>query len=519
MQQGTQRGLSSELFESLKVYLNNSKRLQPIIGLRSITECVKAGSRGGGAAVYLCEVCACRLSKGDMRNHILGTLHRYNYTKARHPHMLSGVKQSGGDMSLLAWPLMNIARTLEDKEGPGDIKLLEVEDAALEMLKDASDSDAISLIKFLMHVPPKPESPLDAEEDEEEEEEHRVVTIGHGEALFPGGNGASWAEETALSFGHTLLDRYSGPKTLIGLFRLTECVGERDGRTYCFLCHCCRARVNTRGFIRHIGGSAHVRSYLMETRPEQLAAAANDGERGRPTDSLVGKVEREEGRGGMEVVKAPQFLCGQLASKSYNWCISRLWKRRYAADHKWSKAKKAGSRVKKPDESVGGKTRVVFKVSLPLTGGPLLLERTSFSQESPPAGPPRQGFDSEPADAGEDDITAACGFEPRGQGVGRPVAREWYNPAYAPWHGRSSAPVEKPENPYWANPPPPVHFQTEYQSLPVLWAASQTPPYQPAGPGGVPGYRGYAVPPRSHPPPHFFPAVSPPAASVPPGPL
>ncbi|XP_061521637.1 uncharacterized protein si:ch211-199g17.2 isoform X2 [Phycodurus eques] len=459
-----------------------------------------------------------------MRNHILGTLHRYNYTKARHPHMLSGVKQSGGDdMSLLAWPLMNIARTLEDNEGPGDIKLLEVEDAALEMLKGASDSDAISLIKFLMHVPPKPESPLEAEEDEEEEE-HRVVTIGHGEALLPGGDGASWAEETPSSFGHTLLDRYVGPKTLIGLFRLTECVGERDGRTYCFLCHCCRARVNTRGFIHHVGGSAHVRSYLVETRPEQLAAATNDGERGQPTDSLVGKVEREEGRGGMEVVKAPQFLCGQLASKSYNWCISRLRKRRYAADRKWSKAKKAGSRVKKPDESVGGKTRVVFKVSLPLTGGPLLLERTSFSQESPPAGPPRQDFDSGPADAGDDDMTAARGFEPfrrrRVEDVNpesrdawrseAPVAREWYNPAYAPWYGRSSAPVEKPENPYRANPPPPpVHFQTEYQSLPVVWAASH----------GVPGYRGYAVPPRSHPPPYFFPTGSQPAASVPPGPL
>ncbi|KAM9776566.1 uncharacterized protein ACBT44_001527 [Syngnathus typhle] len=73
-------GLSSELFESLKVYLNNSKRLQPIIGLRSITECVKAGSRGGGEPVYFCEVCACRLSKGDMRNHIMGSIHRYNYT-------------------------------------------------------------------------------------------------------------------------------------------------------------------------------------------------------------------------------------------------------------------------------------------------------------------------------------------------------------------------------------------------------------------------------------------------------
>lgn len=54
-------------------------------GLRSITECVKAGLRGGGEAVYLCEVCTSRLSKGDMRNHIMGSLHRYNYTVSSPP--------------------------------------------------------------------------------------------------------------------------------------------------------------------------------------------------------------------------------------------------------------------------------------------------------------------------------------------------------------------------------------------------------------------------------------------------
>lgn len=99
-------GVSSELFDSLKVYLSNKSRLQPIIGLWhqltfvcvcmcvsdyrsntflfahsglcSIVECVNADSCGR-EALYLCEVCMCSLNKADMRNHIMGSLHRYNY--------------------------------------------------------------------------------------------------------------------------------------------------------------------------------------------------------------------------------------------------------------------------------------------------------------------------------------------------------------------------------------------------------------------------------------------------------
>lgn len=47
-------------------------------GLGSIIECVKAGTHNR-EALYLCEVCVCRLSNADIRNHIMGSLHRYNY--------------------------------------------------------------------------------------------------------------------------------------------------------------------------------------------------------------------------------------------------------------------------------------------------------------------------------------------------------------------------------------------------------------------------------------------------------
>ncbi|XP_077363941.1 uncharacterized protein LOC144007873 [Festucalex cinctus] len=543
---GTQSGLSSELFESLKLYLNNSNRLQPIIGLCSITECVKAGSRRGGEAVYLCEVCACRLSKGDMRNHIMGSLHRFNYTKSWHPHLLSDVKQSGADVSVMAWPLMEIARMLEDKEGPGDIKLLEVEEATFEMLKGASDSEAINLSKFLMYGPTEPKIHMNDnhEEDEEnvdEDEEHRVVTVDHWKAQFADGDASSWAKESVLSFGHTLRDRYKGPKPLIGLFRVTECVCEEDGRTYCFLCHCCRTRVKTRAFYSHFSSSGHLRSYLMETRREQMEAAGPNV--GNNAQMMAGKVEREEGRGEMEVVKVPQFFCGQLATESYKWCVTRLRKRGSPTVHKWTKAQKGVAKVKKRAEGV--QSRVVFKVSLPLTEGPLLLERTSFSHDSPPLESLDPDFDCEPANPGEDatkeDLSAAHYFDPPDNRQGEhtvpdphaewqteapAVAREWVNSDYAQWHDWSPAPILKRENPQQAIPPPPDAIKpaahhvppTEFQSIPVVQTPSWTLPFE-LGPGGFPGYQGYGAPAWLHPPPYFIPPGSHPAASALPGPL
>ncbi|KAM9414543.1 uncharacterized protein ACWYII_023840 isoform 1-T1 [Salvelinus alpinus] len=104
----------------LRVYLNNKNRLQPIIGLSCVTECVKLGR--DSEAVYLCEVCVCRLSKADVRSHIMGSLHRYRYIKVDHPHFVSEWKPSP-DLFMLARPLMEMAQILEKREGTGDVQV------------------------------------------------------------------------------------------------------------------------------------------------------------------------------------------------------------------------------------------------------------------------------------------------------------------------------------------------------------------------------------------------------------
>lgn len=124
-------------------------------GLGCITECVRAATHPT-ELLYLCEVCVCRVSKADIRSHITGSLHRYKYIvssvaevvmaslsaalgwrsvtgavffpwqKARHPNLVSEWEENC-NLSKMAWPLMEKAKMLEAKQGPGHVQVFYVE--------------------------------------------------------------------------------------------------------------------------------------------------------------------------------------------------------------------------------------------------------------------------------------------------------------------------------------------------------------------------------------------------------
>ncbi|CAB1458147.1 unnamed protein product [Pleuronectes platessa] len=123
----------------------------------------------------------------------------------------------------------------------------------------------------------------------------------------------------------SFLHGYRGTNPLIGLGRVVECRID-TGCTFLFLCHCCRIRTNKRDIIDHLTGSSHLINYLMETNPEQVdtsTADINDNF----LRSLAEKVEREEGRGELKVINAPESLCTQLTGRSYHWCLRMLCNR------------------------------------------------------------------------------------------------------------------------------------------------------------------------------------------------
>ncbi|XP_068603649.1 uncharacterized protein si:ch211-199g17.2 [Brachionichthys hirsutus] len=256
-----------------------------------------------------------------MRNHITGSLHRFNYIKAWHPSLLSGWTENA-ELFKLARPLMEKAKALEGEEGPGHIRLLEVEDAVYRMMAARSEND--------------------------------------------------------------------------GLSRVVECRSEA-GQSYCFLCHCCRVRANNEDVVDHLTGSAHLANYLKS------ALMGDVGDDRRLLRSLARKALRDVGSGEQKVVNLPESLCILMTSKSYHWCIKMLRKRRTRGENRGMKIPVVGASVRKTSNraspvkcTVGmmrtnkkrrNKNATVFKVSLPLSKGAILLERTPFSRDDDPAPP------------------------------------------------------------------------------------------------------------------------------------
>ncbi|XP_005728400.1 uncharacterized protein LOC102196518 isoform X2 [Pundamilia nyererei] len=390
MQPGVLR--RSQLLDSLKAYLSNKERLQPIIGLGCITECVKAGA-WSTEALYVCGACVCRLSKADMRNHILGSLHRFNYIKTWHPHLVSKWQESS-DLSKQAWPLMEMAKKLEEKEGPGDIQLLEVEDGVYQRMETSSENDAVTLIGSLRDAQGETESYPETTALHYPTESQRTVVFAQNQ---PTRSKKSFKADTNSEHTSSFPDDYTGTKTLIGLDCVVEYRSE-DGCSYCFLCHCCRIKSNKKDITEHLTSPSHLINYLMETHPEEVTAELKD--KPHLLQSLAKKVERETGRGELKVVHVPENLCALLTGKNYHWCIKMLQSGWKGADIKQKEidakglsmnqtsaegmSEKCTLMTSKRKKRVKAKRETVFNVSLPITKGLLLMKRMSFSSKSLP---------------------------------------------------------------------------------------------------------------------------------------
>ncbi|XP_060916475.1 uncharacterized protein si:ch211-199g17.2 isoform X3 [Labrus mixtus] len=355
----------------------------------------------------------------------MGSLHRYNYIKVWHPDLVSKWKENL-DLSQLAWPLMEIAKTLEEKEGPGDVQLLAVEDSVYQTMAAFNDNDAVALLHVLRNgrVQVEPQSHSEASPGQLEPiQPQRTVllspqntapsflqsTLTNSEGSF-NNTSSSLMDNTQMYPDHfvpsedssSFLDGYTGTESLIGLSRVVE-VRSEDGGTYCFLCHCCRIRSNNQDFTDHLTSSSHLMNYLMETRPEQVevmtAEVNNDYQL---LQSLAKRVELEEGGGELKVVSAPESLCVHVAGKSYHWCIKMLcdgWTHTNIIKRKLAvKGPNVNRETTERDATVPPeynkrrkmqkkKINTVFKVSLPLTEGPMLLKRTSFSSDTLPVSP------------------------------------------------------------------------------------------------------------------------------------
>uniref|UniRef100_A0A1A7XWJ9 Uncharacterized protein n=1 Tax=Iconisemion striatum TaxID=60296 RepID=A0A1A7XWJ9_9TELE len=396
----------SQLFNFLKSYLNNKNRLQPIIGLCSIVECVNVGS-DNRETLYFCEVCVCRVTKADIQNHIQGSRHRFSYIKTCHPH-LARKWEKDADLSKLAWPLMELATVLERREGPGNVQLFEVPEAAYLKMATESENHAVMLMNVLrdggaesgsfseilsLHYPIESQRVVLLTQNQPEDTKPHMVSAQN--------EGPCHTENTQTSpENSSFVENFSGATPPIGLNRVIGFKSE-NGRLHCFLCHCCRVKCNTNDIIDHLTSSSHLFNYLMETHPNLVEGMSENSEANfHLLPPLANKVEQLEGRGQMEIINVPESFCKQLSGKSYHWCLRMQSSVRVNLDvpvkregvaepvepKKNAKAVaqqvKETLRKKRKKKKKKRKTNTMFNISLPIHKGAVLLERTSFDEEN-----------------------------------------------------------------------------------------------------------------------------------------
>lgn len=79
----------------------------------------------------------------------MGSIHRYNYIKSHHAHGWT----SDTDLTLLARPLMDIAKKVEKKEGTGDIQVLSVDAVIYKEMASLPVPDAFVQMKKIKDQP------------------------------------------------------------------------------------------------------------------------------------------------------------------------------------------------------------------------------------------------------------------------------------------------------------------------------------------------------------------------------
>ncbi|KTF71162.1 hypothetical protein cypCar_00040237 [Cyprinus carpio] len=415
-------GCHSHLYNSIRSYLLNQNRAQPIIGLNSITEVLAYNQ----PALYFCDVCILRITKADIRNHIMGSIHRYNYIKSHHAHGWT----SDTDLTLLARPLMDIAKKVEKKEGTGDIQVLSVDaviykemaslpvpDAFVQMkkIKDQPNPNAPNL---LVHNSPSEEEP----QSDTLAEENTFVFSQSPIAQSPLTQTQSPSDQ--FQSKEDFLENYNGRKPLIGLQAIIKCQSV-DGNPppCCYLCQLCSLKLKKKKIFRHLTGCDHQRNYLKALHPKLLPKKHKHCNTNEMLEDIAIQLEKEDGRGHIKVMRLSACLMSEVLEKDYHWCMRVL---NCGADVGWrsgllslkegtNKTTGSSQTLKRPAESMlppsdarafiapaGAPTHQmskkikkdhpkkvvctnkvkepVFKVSLSLQEGPVIIERTSLRE-------------------------------------------------------------------------------------------------------------------------------------------
>ncbi|XP_035287318.1 uncharacterized protein LOC118234697 isoform X1 [Anguilla anguilla] len=143
----------------LLTYFHKGKNWKnlPLIGLREVMEC----SAVNWGVFYICKVCNVMISKKRIIHHVAGLWHRAAYIKALYPSWL----KKGARLNKQQSHILKLARIVQDKEGIGDVQLVELDVELYKRLHSMSADNALKHLQMVLEEQSQNKDQTEPEED------------------------------------------------------------------------------------------------------------------------------------------------------------------------------------------------------------------------------------------------------------------------------------------------------------------------------------------------------------------
>ncbi|KPP56992.1 hypothetical protein Z043_125336, partial [Scleropages formosus] len=243
-------------------FLKSPNRTEPVVGLSLMMQVFTEDQ----PPRYVCEPCQLKMSKGFIISHIIGASHRVAYVKSRHPDLL-GTAAAHSSARLKEAKMKAAAKSLELAEGPGEMKILKVDQDAYKAVVSASSrEDSVTGTPL-----PGPAAPA-------KQAAPQTSTPGSRNE-DPSADAWPYCAPRAKAPRSIFTSKYSYQKltTALGLSAVVECQPAKGCPFY--VCKPCLTKLVQGEIFNHVNSTRHRLAYIKERHSALLTSQAPSADR------------------------------------------------------------------------------------------------------------------------------------------------------------------------------------------------------------------------------------------------
>ncbi|XP_051948289.1 uncharacterized protein si:ch211-199g17.2 [Xyrauchen texanus] len=303
---------------------------------------------------------------------------------------------------------MDLAKTLEQREGTGDVQVLCVDEviyremtscpvpAAFAKLKSMKNQQNPKVFQSLVH-----NNPVKVTVEEEN------ITLSSHNLILQ--SPFTQTPSAQIQSSEDSPENYRGRKPLIGLQAVIKCQSVDGDPPPCFyLCQLCSLKLKKKKMTSHLTSCLHQRIYLKVLHPQLLPNIKHKWCKiNEMLEDIAIQLEKENGRGQIKVMRLSACPFSEVLQRDYHWCMKILNCGANVGSFTGGTDKTSGPNkaLKRPAESILSTVHIdgtpllthqrskkkkvcakkvicantvkesVFKVSLSLQEGPVVIER------------------------------------------------------------------------------------------------------------------------------------------------